>query len=101
MEQFFARHAMSDVSGTAKKILGNVEKVIIGKRQEIVLAIMSYFCQGHILLEDVPGMNTAIMYVMKLHNNISQLFWNISTDRAASGVFANSSREMFHIYFTS
>ncbi len=46
---------MGDVSSTVKRILGNVEKVIIGKRQEIVLAIVSYFCQGHILLEDVPG----------------------------------------------
>lgn len=46
---------MSDASGTAKKILGNVEQVIIGKRQQIVLALVAYFSQGHILLEDVPG----------------------------------------------
>ena len=46
---------MSDVKSTAKKIVRNVEKVIIGKRQEVVLALVSYFCEGHILLEDVPG----------------------------------------------
>ncbi|HEV7224982.1 MAG TPA: MoxR family ATPase [Pirellulales bacterium] len=43
------------VSTIAKKIIGNVEKVILGKRQEVLLALVSYFCEGHILLEDVPG----------------------------------------------
>lgn len=45
----------ADVAATASKIIANVEKVIIGKRQQIVLALVSYFCEGHILLEDVPG----------------------------------------------
>jgi MoxR-like ATPase len=44
-----------NVSTVAKKIIGNVEKVILGKRQELLLALVSYFCEGHILLEDVPG----------------------------------------------
>jgi MoxR-like ATPase len=46
---------MSKVNAIAKKIIANVEKVIIGKRQEIILALMSTFSEGHILLEDVPG----------------------------------------------
>ncbi|MFT7642958.1 MAG: MoxR-like ATPase [Pirellulaceae bacterium] len=46
---------MADVSATARKIIANVEKAIIGKRQPIVLALVSWFCEGHILLEDVPG----------------------------------------------
>src|SRR5437773_9795954 len=46
---------MSQVTPTAKKIMANVEKVVIGKRQEIVLALVAYLCEGHILLEDVPG----------------------------------------------
>jgi MoxR-like ATPase len=45
----------SQISALAKKIIANVEKVIIGKRQEVVLALVSYFCEGHVLLEDVPG----------------------------------------------
>ncbi|MBI2826425.1 MAG: MoxR family ATPase [Planctomycetia bacterium] len=43
------------VPATAKKIIANVERVIIGKRQEVVLAMVAYFCEGHVLLEDVPG----------------------------------------------
>ncbi|MDA1018554.1 MAG: MoxR family ATPase [Planctomycetota bacterium] len=46
---------MVDVNTFAKKIIGNIEQVIIGKRQEIVLALVAYFAEGHILLEDVPG----------------------------------------------
>lgn len=46
---------MNDVMPTAKKIIGNVEKVIVGKRRQIILSLVSWFCEGHILLEDVPG----------------------------------------------
>ncbi len=46
---------MTDVSMTARKIISNVETVIIGKRQQLVLSLVSWFCEGHILLEDVPG----------------------------------------------
>jgi MoxR-like ATPase len=46
---------MSEVTSTAKRIISNIEKVIIGKRPEIVLALVAYLCEGHILLEDVPG----------------------------------------------
>src|SRR6476660_2679203 len=46
---------MAEVATTAKKIIGNVENVIVGKRSQIVLSLVSWFCEGHILLEDVPG----------------------------------------------
>ena len=46
---------MADVTATSKKIIANIEKVVIGKRQEIILALVAYFSEGHILLEDVPG----------------------------------------------
>jgi MoxR-like ATPase len=44
-----------DVAGTAAKIVANMEKVIIGKRPQLALALSAYLCEGHILLEDVPG----------------------------------------------
>jgi len=46
---------MADVTATAKKIIGNVEKVIVGKRRQVILSLVAWFCEGHILLEDVPG----------------------------------------------
>ncbi|MBQ2296166.1 MAG: MoxR family ATPase [Clostridia bacterium] len=38
-----------------KKIIKNVENVIVGKRDAIVLVITALISNGHILLEDVPG----------------------------------------------
>ena len=46
---------MANVSATAKRVIQNIEHVVIGKRQEIILGLVSYLCEGHILLEDVPG----------------------------------------------
>lgn len=45
----------ADVAALASKLTANIEKVIIGKRQPITLAIVAYLCEGHVLLEDVPG----------------------------------------------
>jgi MoxR-like ATPase len=50
-----AAGARADVAATAAKILTNIEKVILGKRNQIKLALVAYLCEGHILLEDVPG----------------------------------------------
>ena len=38
-----------------KKIVNNVERVIIGKREVIELALCSFLCRGHVLIEDMPG----------------------------------------------
>src|SRR6516225_1647965 len=46
---------MAEVTAVSKKVLANIEKVVIGKRQEIILALVAYLSEGHILLEDVPG----------------------------------------------
>ncbi|MCU0961743.1 MAG: MoxR family ATPase [Pirellulaceae bacterium] len=46
---------MTDVNQTAKRIIANVEQVIVGKRQQLVLSLVAWFSGGHILLEDVPG----------------------------------------------
>jgi MoxR-like ATPase len=45
----------ADVAALVSRIVTNVEKVIIGKRQPIVMALAAYLCEGHILMEDVPG----------------------------------------------
>ena len=39
----------------ARQILENIENVIVGKRREIVLTLTAYLADGHVLLEDVPG----------------------------------------------
>ncbi len=43
------------VSDLAKRIIGNVEQAIVGKRKQLVLSLVTWLSGGHILLEDVPG----------------------------------------------
>jgi MoxR-like ATPase len=37
------------------RVIRNVETVIVGKRSQIELLITALLCQGHVLVEDVPG----------------------------------------------
>jgi MoxR-like ATPase len=44
-----------EVAAIAQNLIANVEKVIVGKHEQIVQAIAVFFAEGHLLLEDVPG----------------------------------------------
>ena len=46
---------MADIAGVAKRIIANVERAIVGKRQQLILSLVGWLCEGHLLLEDVPG----------------------------------------------
>ncbi|MFC2031414.1 AAA family ATPase [Chloroflexota bacterium] len=46
---------MNDIQTVADKIVANVEKVIVGKHQPVQLTIIALLCEGHLLIEDVPG----------------------------------------------
>ena len=52
---------MSQVQDVSKRIIQNVEKVIVGKRQSLVFSLVCWFCEGHFLLEDVPGVAKTIL----------------------------------------
>jgi MoxR-like ATPase len=43
------------IADTAKTIIDNVQKVIVGKKDVIELMLVALLCEGHVLLEDVPG----------------------------------------------
>ena len=47
--------ASIDLSGLSRRIIANVEQVVVGKRQQIIKVLVAWFCEGHVLLEDVPG----------------------------------------------
>ena len=52
---------MEDPRSIAERIIGNVEKVIVGKREELRLTLTALLCQGHVLIEDVPGVGKTMM----------------------------------------
>jgi len=46
---------LADVATLGKRIVDNIEKVIVGKRGPVRLTLVALLSQGHVLLEDVPG----------------------------------------------
>src|SRR5205823_4667907 len=52
---------MEDPKIIAERIIANVERAIIGKQAEVRLALIALMCQGHILIEDVPGVGKTIL----------------------------------------
>jgi MoxR-like ATPase len=43
------------IAEIARRLRENVQKVIVGKDEAINLALVAVLCEGHVLLEDVPG----------------------------------------------
>lgn len=52
---------MKDVQLVAEKIINNVERVIVGKREKVTLTLLALLCQGHLLIEDVPGVGKTML----------------------------------------
>ncbi|HEY8491135.1 MAG TPA: AAA family ATPase, partial [Dehalococcoidia bacterium] len=52
---------MDDPKVIAERIIENVGKVIVGKRDEVRLAVAALLCQGHVLIEDVPGVGKTML----------------------------------------
>ena len=50
-----------DLKSAAERIIGNVEKVIVGKNAEVKLTLVGLLCQGHLLIEDVPGVGKTML----------------------------------------
>lgn len=53
--------AAERVQQFADKLLANLEKVIVGKRQTLELVVIGLLCQGHLLIDDVPGVGKTIL----------------------------------------
>jgi len=43
------------IAESAKRLRENIQRVIVGKDEQIELALVAVLCEGHILVEDVPG----------------------------------------------
>src|SRR5512137_2556746 len=52
---------MKDIQSFGNILTSNLEKVIVGKRQTIDLIVVSLRCQGHVLIEDVPGVGKTVL----------------------------------------
>jgi MoxR-like ATPase len=50
-----------DINTFGERVLENLEKVVVGKRQSLELIVIGLLCQGHVLIEDVPGVGKTVM----------------------------------------
>ena len=52
---------MTPIAEVAQRIIANVERVIVGKGDVIELALVTMLCEGHLLVEDVPGVGKTML----------------------------------------
>jgi MoxR-like ATPase len=53
--------ALSHTTQLLRKLLATVEQVLVGKRAEVELAVIGLAAQGHLLIEDVPGVGKTML----------------------------------------
>jgi MoxR-like ATPase len=51
----------ADLRAVVDRVTSNVEKVIVGKSAEVQLTLVGLLCQGHLLIEDVPGVGKTML----------------------------------------
>ena len=56
MTETFERLPLADVATRAGRILDEVERVVVGKRAALELALCALLADGHVLIEDYPGL---------------------------------------------
>jgi len=49
------------ITALAERVTGNVERVIVGKRHEVRMTVIALLCEGHLLIEDVPGVGKTML----------------------------------------
>jgi MoxR-like ATPase len=68
--------AIADAQRMAEKIVRNVEKVMVGKTEVVRLAVIALISQGHLLIEDAPGVGKT-MLARSLAKSINSSFKRI------------------------
>jgi MoxR-like ATPase len=89
----------TQIQTIANQLIDNVEKVIVGKHASVQLAILGLLCQGHMLIEDVPGVGKTVL-AKAIATSVGVNFKRIQftpdmlpTDVTGVSVFNQKSRE--------
>lgn len=90
---------MVDVQATADRLVENIERVIIGKKPVVRLTVLGLLSQGHMLIEDVPGVGKTVL-AKSISKSVGCLFQRIQftpdmlpTDVTGVSVFNQKTRE--------
>ena len=52
---------MADIKTFGEQVIENLKKVVVGKQKSIEKIVIGLLCQGHVLIEDVPGVGKTVM----------------------------------------
>jgi MoxR-like ATPase len=52
---------MASIQQAGDRVVANVERVIVGKHNEVRFALVALLCKGHLLIEDVPGTGKTVL----------------------------------------
>ncbi len=90
---------MTVVQEIAARIVENVERVIVGKREAVQLTMLGLLCQGHMLIEDVPGVGKTVL-AKALSKSVGCTFQRIQftpdmlpSDVTGVSIFSQKTRE--------
>ncbi len=90
---------MTDVAAFSSRVINNMERTIVGKRASIELAVIALLSQGHLLIEDVPGLGKTVL-ARSLARSIGCTFRRIQftpdilpSDVVGVSIFNQSTRE--------
>jgi MoxR-like ATPase len=50
-----------DIQSLGERLIANLEKVIVGKKDALELIVVALLCEGHVLIEDVPGVGKTML----------------------------------------
>src|SRR5215472_5260294 len=53
--------SVQDLATAVQRVVGNVEKVIVGKAEPVAFSLIAVICRGHVLIEDVPGVGKTVL----------------------------------------
>jgi len=53
--------AIARIQEAADRFIGNISRVIVGKKETIELVLVALLCEGHVLVEDVPGIGKTML----------------------------------------
>ncbi|MDP3880339.1 MAG: MoxR family ATPase [Dehalococcoidales bacterium] len=61
MVSYIEDSAINRIREAGNKLKENVERVIVGKDEVVELAVVALLCEGHVLIEDVPGIGKTML----------------------------------------
>ena len=53
--------SVQDLAAAVQRVINNVEKVIVGKAESVAFSLIAIICNGHVLIEDVPGVGKTVL----------------------------------------